>query len=154
MIELPNKPLLKGSEVSALLPQDPPIEMVDKLWYSKDTISISGLTVLDSNIFSKDGEFQEPGIIENIAQTAALRLGYIVLEKQRNGETSEPPIGFIGAIRKLKIHSLPKVGDDLVTQIEEGNTVFSVTIIHGEVRVNGELIAECEMKIFLKTDDK
>lgn len=154
MIELPTKPLLEGKEVSALLPQDPPIEMVDKLWYSQDKASISGLLVTEENMFSQNGELQEPGLIENIAQTAALRLGYIVLEKQKNGESTEPPIGFIGAIKKLKIHKLPKVGDELVTQIIEGNTVFSVTIIQGETRVNGELVAECEMKIFLKTDDK
>src|SRR5471030_1367441 len=117
MNQVIEKPIIEGEAVSALLPQKPPIEMVDKLWFHDDTYSISGLTVKEENIFCKNGVLCEPGIIENIAQTAGLRLGYLVSEMQQNGEKLNPPMGYIGAIKNLIIHQLPKIGAELKTEI-------------------------------------
>ena len=145
-------PIIEGSAVSALIPEKPPIEMVDKLWYNDDTTTISGFTVSSTNIFCEDGLFREPGIVENIAQTAALRVGYIVSQMEKNGEKVDPPVGYIGAIKKLIIHQLPKVGSELRTEVRIEHVVFDVTLISGKTTLNGELVAECEMKIFLKKD--
>jgi 3-hydroxyacyl-[acyl-carrier-protein] dehydratase len=93
----------------------------------------------------KDGFLQEPGIIENIAQTAAAKAGY---EVKKNG--AEPLIGFIGAVKDLKIYDLPKVGDVLRTTVVIKNEVMGVTIIDGTSFVNEHKIAECEMKIFIQ----
>ena len=147
-----NKPLLEGASVSALIPQKPPIEMVDKLWFNDDTTTISGLTISEDNLFCKDGIFTEPGIIENIAQTAALRVGYVVSLMEQNGEKVNPPIGYIGAIKRLVIHQLPPVGSELRTEVTIQQVIFEVTLIAGKTTLNGETIAECEMKIFLKKD--
>ena len=153
MIELPESPLLTGSDVLDLIPQGPPIEMVDKLWYIDEKKCVSGLQVHSSNILCVNEEFIEAGLIENIAQTAALKLGYIVRQKQNNGELVDFPVGFIGAIKKLKIHRRPKLGEELITEITEEITLFDITLIDGKVRVDGELIAECKMKIFINSDD-
>lgn len=142
-------PILKGEDVYNLLPQDDPIQMVDTLWLNNTEKTISGFTIENTNIFVVENEFMEPGIIENIAQTAALRLGYKNIPKE--GENfPEPTIGFIGSIKKLKIHKLPSVDDVLRTTIEEGSKIFNITAIHGKSYVNDELIAECEMKIVEK----
>ncbi len=146
------KPIIEGLAVSALIPQKPPIEMVDKLWSNDDTTTISGFTIKSTNIFCEDGRFSEPGIIENIAQTAALRVGYIVSLMEKNGEKVNPPIGYIAAIKKLSIHRLPKIGCELKTEVTIQQIVFDVTIISGKTTVNSETIAECEMKIFLKKE--
>ena len=100
-------------------------------------------------MFVVNTEFIEPGIIENIAQTAALRLGYNNLSGG-NGDPKEPNIGFIGSIKKLKIYKFPKVDDVLETTIVIGGKIFNVTAIHGKTYVMDELIAECEMKIVEK----
>jgi 3-hydroxyacyl-[acyl-carrier-protein] dehydratase len=143
------KPIIEGPAVSDLIPQKPPIEMVDKLWFNDDTTTISGFTIKEDNIFCADGFFTEPGIIENIAQTAALRVGYMVSQMQQSGENVKPPIGYIGAIKKLYIHQLPKIGSDLKTEVVIQQVIFDVTLITGKTTLNGESIAECEMKIFL-----
>ena len=152
MSSLAEAPIIKGSAVSALIPQKPPIEMVDKLWFNDDTTTISGFTIREDNIFCKNGFFREPGIIENIAQTAALRVGYVVSLMEKSGDKIDPPVGYIGAIKKLIIHQLPKAGSELRTEVKIQHVVFDVTLISGKTTVNGELIAECEMKIFLKKD--
>jgi 3-hydroxymyristoyl/3-hydroxydecanoyl-(acyl carrier protein) dehydratase len=146
------QPIISGAAVSALIPQKPPIEMVDKLWFNDETTTISGLTIKDDNIFCHNGFFHEPGIIENIAQTAALRVGYMVSLLEKSGEKINPPVGYIGAIKKLNIIQLPKSGSELKTEVVIQNVIFDVTLISGKTTVDGELVAECEMKIFLKKD--
>lgn len=146
------KPIIEGAAVSALIPQKPPIEMVDKLWFNDETTTISGFTIKADNIFCENGEFTEPGIVENIAQTAALRVGYMVSLLEKNGEKVNPPVGYIGAIKRLNIHQLPKVGTELKTEVIIQQIIFDVTLITGRSTVNGEPVADCEMKIFLKKD--
>jgi len=152
MSSVAERPIIEGPAVSALIPQKPPIEMVDKLWFNDDTTTVSGFAIKADNIFCQDGMFREPGIIENIAQTAALRVGYIVSQMEKTGEKVTPPVGYIGAIKKLIIHRLPEVGTELRTEVCIQHIVFDVTLISGKTTVNGEVIAECEMKIFLKKD--
>ena len=148
-----DKPILAGEEVFNLIPQKPPIVMVDKLWFNDDTSTLSGFTISENNIFCENGLFTEPGLVENIAQTAALRVGYMVSQmKPKEGEKINPPIGYIGAIKKLIIHQLPKAGSELKTEVVIQQIIFDVTLITGKTTLNGETIAECEMKIFLKKD--
>ena len=126
--------------------------MVDKLWFNNETTTVSGFTILENNIFCQDGYFREPGIIENIAQTAALRGGYMASLMKKNGGKIIPAVGYIGAIKKLNIHRLPKVCSELITEIHVQHVIFDVTLITGKSTMNGEAVAECEMKIFLKKE--
>jgi hypothetical protein len=144
------QPLLQYAAVSSLIPQKAPIEMVDTLWLNDDTTTVSGLCIQADNIFCEDGFFKEPGIIENIAQTAALRAGYMAAHT--TATAGPPPVGYIAAIKNLIIHQLPKAGNNLKTEIRIKQIVFDVTIIDAKTVCNNEIIAECEMKIFLKKD--
>lgn len=150
MAELRDQPILSGAAVSALIPQKQPIEMVDTLWLNDETTTVSGFTVLDTNIFCENGVLCEPGIIENIAQTAALRAGYTVSQMAAAGEKINPPVGYIGAIKKLVIHELPPVGAHIRTSVTVQQVIFDVTLVSARSAVNGRPIAECEMKIFIK----
>ncbi len=145
------KPILKNDAVAALIPQKPPIEMVDTLWLNTNDTTISGFTIKPDNIFCENGFFMEPGIIENIAQTAALRAGYSFSKEPKNAATP-PPVGYIAAIKNLIIHQLPKAGSELKTEISIKQVIFDVSLIAAQSFCKNELIAECEMKIFLKKD--
>ncbi len=138
--------ILQGEQILEMIPQRPPIVMVDKLISAEDGKTTTGLTVSPDNIFVQDGLFREPGIIEHIAQSAALGAGY----HSRNQGEQEVPIGFIGAIKNLVIHFLPEVYSDLTTEITVEYQVMDATLIRGCVFFQGRLVAECEMKIFLK----
>jgi predicted hotdog family 3-hydroxylacyl-ACP dehydratase len=133
-----------SENIESLLPQSAPFVMIDKLLYSDETITRSGLLIQEDNIFVVDGELREPGLVENIAQTVAVRAGYI--SRQENNPVL---VGYIGSVNNLEILALPKTGDELVTEITIENQIFDITIISGKVFCNDQLIAQCQMKIFI-----
>jgi 3-hydroxyacyl-[acyl-carrier-protein] dehydratase len=99
------------------------------------------------NIFiNEKGQFLEAGLIENMAQTAAAGTGFKAAEKQE-----QPPVGFIGQIKDLKIFSLPKLGDVLTTTIYQQQQVMNALLVNGVVHCNETLIAQADFKIFLQS---
>ncbi len=137
--------LADKNKVLELIPQKHPMVMVDGLISADEEITISKLSITKDNIFCGDGFFQEPGLIENIAQTAALRWGYDVAENNK-----EPVIGYIGSVKRMIIYVLPKDNDVIRTKITVTNQIMNVTVIKGEVMVGTKLVAEGEMNIFLQ----
>lgn len=141
--------LVSKEDIIDYIPQKPPIVMVDAIISCTDTDVVTQFEVVKDNVFVRDYVLQEPGIIENMAQTAAAKAGYEV--KKRN---AEPFLGFIGAIKDLKIYAFPKVGDVLKTTVTVKMDVMGITLISAESVCGGNKIAECEMKIVIqKTTD-
>lgn len=130
-----------------LIPQRAPLLMVDSLIGHDEKCSTTLFTIPADNILVRDGELTAEGMLENIAQTAAARAGYGYLSIGLI-----PPIGYIGSITKIKIHKCPKVGAQIKTSTCVKGELFNITLLKGEVRVDGELYAECEMKTV--RDDK
>jgi len=130
--------------IENLIPQRPPFIMVDQLVFADDTKAESSFIITGENILTETNQFSEAGIIENIAQSAALHTGYLA---SQTGNTS--PWGIIGRIKNLKINFLPKTGDEINTVITIENEVMNAKIIKGIVYHKKEIIAECEMTIFL-----
>ena len=123
--------------------------MVDKVISSDELATESSLTINPDNIFVVNGFFREPGLIENIAQTFALRGG--ILKAQ---EKKDVPVGMIGAIKNLKIFELPRVNTTIHTRVTIEYELLMATLISGRVTQDDNVLAECEMKIFLKEEEK
>ena len=140
--------LVAKEHITEYIPQAHPIVMIDTLNYCEGDTTRTTFKIEEGNIFVKNGIFHEPGIIENIAQTAAAKAGY---EVKKHG--AEPLLGFIGAVKDLKIHAFPKVGDILETTVVIKTEIMGVTLIEGNSVCNGIKIAECEMKIFIQRPD-
>lgn len=139
--------MIHGNGILSLIPQRPPMVMVDRFFGIEENHSYSGLTVTTDNLFCEAGKLREAGIIEHIAQSAAARIGYIYSQ-----QGAEVPLGFIGSIDKLKLYALPEVGTELFTEITVVQEVFDITLIAAQVKVGEQLIAECRMKIFIKKE--
>lgn len=137
--------IVNKSEIGNYLPQKAPIVMVDTILSSEFDSIITGFTPLHDNIFSEKGFFTEPGLIENMAQSAAAKSG---LENKKAG--SKPMVGFIGALKKLKIYSLPKVGESFTTHLKITAEVLNVKLADIYIMQNDEKVAECQMKIVLQ----
>lgn len=135
--------------IQNLIPQKQPFVMVDNLvHYTKDKI-ISGLRVSEDNLFVKNNVFEAPGLIENMAQTVALHTGYQYFLKQEAA-----PIGYIGAIKSVSIHSLPLVGQELTTTVHILHDILGVTLVRATVECEGVLVASSEMKTVLANQDQ
>ena len=132
-------------DILQLIPQREPMVMVSGLLEASDRSITTCFQINEGNIFLKGGVFQENGLIENIAQSAAAMNGYHALIA---GEAVKK--GYIGAIKNIEVHDLPEKGDQLTTLIKETHNVMDASIILGEVRKEGKLLAKCEMKIFIQ----
>lgn len=138
-------PLVSGQEITEYIPQRAPIVMVDTFFGVDGGCSVSGLTVLPDNIFVEDGALNESGITEHIAQSCALRVGYLC-----KCEGIPIPLGFIAAIKNMEFYIRPVVGDEIRTFVKIEQEVFDLTFVSAEVKRGDELVAKGEMKIFLK----
>lgn len=130
--------------ILSFIPQRPPFVMVDEILFSDEKITRSRFLIKADNIFVENGYLKEPGLVENIAQTAAARAGYI--SKLENKPVS---IGYIGAIKNLVINGFPKISEEIITEITIENQIFDVSLISGKIRYNDLVLAQCEMKIFI-----
>jgi len=137
-------PLVIGDAVLQMIPQKPPMVMIDTIIAVSSQRTSTALTIMKDNIFCADGFFQAPGLSENIAQTAAAQAGYL---SNLKGEAA--PVGFIAAIKNLSIEQLPKIGDQLITEIVIEHEVMNFTLISGISKVGEQIMAKCQMKIFI-----
>lgn len=131
-------------DILDLIPQRRPFVMVDRLTECDDDGAASELIFKEDNIFRSGDVMTESGMMENIAQTCAARIGYLGL---LNNEPVR--IGVIGSIKNMQFLDLPRVGDTLVTKVSIVSVVFNVTLVKAKVFCNGKLMAEGDMKIAL-----
>ena len=134
--------------LNELLPQRPPFVMIDRLLSSDEVYSVTELLVREDNLFIENERLTASGLIENIAQTCAARIGYINLSK---GATVK--IGVIGAISNLNITKTPKVGEKLTTTIKLLEEVFQMTLVEAVVMSDDEELVHANMKIALTDID-
>jgi predicted hotdog family 3-hydroxylacyl-ACP dehydratase len=136
--------LIDPEVVANFLPQQAPFIMVDALIETTEYKAISQFLIKHDNVLSNDGIFQESGLIENIAQTIALKAGYeAVLRNQK------PQVGFIVQIKDLEIFDYPKVGDFITTEIEITMNLPQMLVIKGESFIGSKPLITCEMRVFL-----
>ncbi|MDR2533330.1 MAG: pseudouridylate synthase [Tannerellaceae bacterium] len=132
--------------VHDLLPQRKLFVMLDSMHRSDSKVTVTSLTVRFDNFFCEDGKLCEAGLLENMAQTCAARMGYISLEL----EGGCVKLGFIGSIRNMNILRLPKIGEKIITEATVLEEVFGMTLMHLKITAStGDTIAEGEMKISL-----
>jgi len=136
-------------DILTFIPQRPPFVMVGKLLSVDDKSACTKLLISDDNIFAQNGTFAEAGVIENMAQTCAAGMGYINVCTHNN----TVKIGFLSAIKNFNLKRLPKAGETLTTCVSIMEQVMDMILIKSEVKINEELIAEGDMKIFITDID-
>jgi predicted hotdog family 3-hydroxylacyl-ACP dehydratase len=143
--------LMKPSdyEINDLIPQRPPMVMIDKLSNTWKKKGEGIFMVRESNPLCLGKHLTEAGIIECIAQTAAAYTGYL-----RVSEKKDIVRGYIGSVKNLRIFSLPKAGDEIRTEIILENELLGFMIITGRIICKEMLMAECEMRILLEQDSQ
>ncbi len=141
--------MITAEDITPLLPQKPPFVMVSKLLVADDTSITTTFIVEEGNVLVDNGIFTEAGLLENIAQTAAAGAGY-----KASVENKPVQNGYIGAVKNFVVFTLPKIGDELRTEVSETGAVFNMQMIEGRVWCGEKLLAQCEMKIFLQEEGR
>ena len=125
--------------------------MIDTLWSTDEALTRTGLSIHPDLLFVENGQFTAPGLLENIAQTAAVRAGYYYVTR------NEPvPLGFIGGFKNIEIFALPEIGTTITTEVRPKHEVLDIIIYEGKVMCEETLLINCEIKIFImeKTTDQ
>ena len=141
--------LATRDDITKYIPQRHPIIMVHALVEADDDHAVTELAVEPDNVFVSNGVLIEPGLVENIAQTAAMHVGY-----QCSLKNIPIPIGYIAAVKDLKIKDLPKQNTRISTSVRITNKVLDVTVVEGRIEQEGNLLCSCEMRIFAKINAK
>lgn len=132
--------------IEELIPQRAPIQLVDVLVRASEDEAVCRYTVKEGNFFiESDGRLSEVALVEHIAQSASAHAGW----KAREAGATEAPIGYIGEVKNFHLYQRPKVGDVLETVVSMGPEVQGVTLMRGETRVDGEVVADTQMKIYV-----
>lgn len=131
--------------IGGILPQRAPFTFVDRLERYDDRETVTSFTVPQEHLLVEDGHLTASGILENMAQSSAARIGYLckyILHVPVR-------IGYIGAIRKFRVYRLPAVGETLTTTVILREDVFGISLTDVVVRVGEEIMAEAALKTAL-----
>ena len=145
----PSQELLRSIDVHCILPQQEPFVMIGRLVAFSMMSSTTETMVREDNLFVDGGFLSASGILENIAQTCAARIGYYnkyVMHRQVQ-------TGFIGAIKNFSIKALPPVGSTIVTKVDTVEEIFGMTLADASVFCDGELIADACIKLSVRNNE-
>ena len=129
---------------NSFLPQQMPFQMIDTLIEAGPELTRTSFLIPVDNVLVDEEFFTEGGLIENMAQSAAAGTGY-----RFSSEGKTPPVGYIGAVKHLKIIQRPAAGTQIETHLKTLHQVGNAGIVGAEIFSNGVKIASCELTIFV-----
>ena len=141
---------LRAIDIHELLPQQEPFVMIGCLTQIDEVRTVTETVISPQNIFVDDGQFSASGLIENIAQSCAARIGFVNKYILHNGIQ----IGVIGAVKNFQVVSLPKAGQTINTTVDTVSEVFGMTLAKATVTCAGEVLATTDIKIGVRSEEE
>lgn len=141
---------LRAIDIHELLPQQEPFVMIGCLTQVDEVRTVTETVISPQNIFVDDGQFSASGLIENIAQSCAARIGFVNKYILHNGIQ----IGVIGAVKNFQVQSLPKAGQTITTTVDTVSEVFGMTLAKATVTCEGEVLATTDIKIGVRSEEE
>ncbi len=141
---------LRAIDIHELLPQQEPFVMIGCMTQIDEVRTVTETVISPQNIFVDDGQFSASGLIENIAQSCAARIGFVNKYILHNGIQ----IGVIGAVKNFQVVSLPKAGQTINTTVDTVSEVFGMTLAKATVTCEGEVLATTDIKIGVRSEEE
>ncbi|MDP5198478.1 ABC transporter permease [Flavobacterium sp. DG2-3] len=142
-------------DIQNYLPHRAPMLMVD-LILNIDSNSVETVFLIKGdNIFVQNNVFIEAGLIENTAQTCSAIVGkkYFFDDNGLENENVNV-IGFISALKNVKIHALPKVGGTVMTKADLVSKFtgddYTLCTMSCKSLVEDQILLECEINLFIQ----
>lgn len=144
-----------GIDIQNYLPHRAPMLMVDLILDIDANFVETIFLIKEDNIFVDKNIFLEAGLIENTAQTCSSIVGKkYFFDEEGTEDQYVNVIGFISALKNLKIHSLPKVGDTITTKatlvskfVGDGYTLCTMSC---QSLLENKILLECEINLFIQ----
>ena len=144
----PTRDFLCTIDVHELLPQQEPFVMIGRLVHFDMMKTVTETRIEADNIFVENGRMAASGLVENIAQTCAARIGYVNKYILKKGIQ----VGYIGAVRNMEVMGLPKVGDVITTEVDVIEEVFGMVLAKAVISSDDGTLVTTEMKIAVKDE--
>ncbi|MDR2235699.1 MAG: ABC transporter permease [Chryseobacterium sp.] len=129
------------------LPHREPMLMADYILELTEEKVVTSFEIKEDNVFVRNHEFAESGLIENLAQTCSSIMGQSFFE---NPEADTKVIGFITNIKKIEIFGLPKVGDRIVSKASLISQYENICNIFCETFLDDEILIRAEINLFIQ----
>lgn len=140
---------LRSIDIHSVLPQQEPFVMVGKLVHFELRTSTTETVIKEDNLFVENGCFTPFGIMENMAQTCASRIGFYnkyILEQ-------DVQIGYIGSIKDFVNPVKARAGSLITTTVDVQDEVLGMTLATATVKCNEELIASAQIVLAVKNKE-
>ena len=129
-------------KITDIIPQRKPFVFIDSLLECDESSAETSYLIREDSIFTENGVFQTPGLIENIAQSAVAKIGYI----SKFIEHGKVTVGYIGNVHHLIVNRNPEVGETIHTSVIFGENIAGIQLCEAVVRVGSEIIAQSSIK--------
>jgi radical SAM protein with 4Fe4S-binding SPASM domain len=134
-------------DVGDLIPQSPPMRVVDRLLEVGERSAVVELAIAqDTPFVGKNGELDEAAYLEIMAQSIAALNGF---RKKRNG--SIKPDGFLLGARNVEILGAARTGERLSVDVFKYARYGDFGLVRGTIRRGEDVIARGEVKVWHKS---
>jgi len=140
-------PIFQDISIESLIPQRPPMVMVDVLLYCDRLHTKTAYNVVADGLFIENGCLSAAGLMENMAQTIAARMGYLALYGPE--ATGVVRVGVIGAIKNFSIEALPPVGSVLTTSVALIEEMGDIILVMARAECGAQTLAHGKMIVSL-----
>ena len=123
--------------VENYIPQRRPFVLIDLVESVSAQSARTRYTIPSDCPLVTDGLLPLAGLLENAAQTCAVRAGQAAGNK----------IGYIGAVKQIQALRLPRVGETLTTEAVLVQEVLNICLMEVTTRIGDEQIAATTLKI-------
>lgn len=149
--DIGQKTELDIQEIMKILPHRYPFLLVDRiiaLERGKRAVGIKNITINES-YFS--GHFPDKPLMPGVLMVEAMaQVGGIVV---LTAEAHRNKLGLFMATDKVKFRKMVSPGDQLVIELELVRDRSKIAILHGQTKVNGDIVAEADIIIsFVEAD--
>lgn len=144
----------RNVDIKKLLPHRELMLMASNMPYLDSTSVETNFDIGTNCIFLQNGKLTEPGLIENAAQSCGAIVAQSYAHRNESNEIIGQAIGFISAIKKIKIIDLPLVNERIVTKgmlisrFDDEN--FSLCTVDSTTFRNDELIVACTFNFLIQ----
>ncbi|MDR7208583.1 ABC transporter permease [Flavobacterium piscis] len=142
-------------DIQNYLPHRSPMLMVDLILEIESDFVETIFLIKEDNIFVDNNIFIEAGLIENTAQTCSSIVGKkYFFEDDGTENENVNVIGFISALKNLKIYMLPKVGDSIITKAtlvsKFAGDNYTLCTMSCQSLLKDKILLECEINLFIQ----